>query len=73
MVTIRILRSIKGISQRELARSIGVPVTTWHRMENGSRAIQRELLPRLAQALSLTTSELAAALPEIDEGAHDQC
>ena len=68
MVTIRILRSIKGISQRELARRLGVPVATWHRMENGARSICSDLLPPLAEALSLSPEELAAALPTVKEG-----
>ena len=72
MVTIRILRSIKGISQRELARRLGVPVASWHRMETGARLISSALLPQLAEALSLTTEELAAALPVVDVGTHDQ-
>ena len=72
MLTIRILRTIKGLSQRELARRIGIPVTSWHRMETGARSIHRDLLPQLAEALSLTPEELAATLPAMEEGADGQ-
>ena len=48
------------------------PVASWHRMETGARVISSALLPQLAEALSLTTEELAAALPVVDVGTHDQ-
>jgi transcriptional regulator with XRE-family HTH domain len=61
---LRILRALKGITQAELARRLGVSAQTWSRVESGDRHLTPQELPRLAEARSLTPEDLQSiALP----------
>lgn len=67
MLAIRLLRTMKGITSRELARRLGVPASTWHRMERGLRPIPQEILERVARELSVSPADLRGT----DGGSHE--
>jgi transcriptional regulator with XRE-family HTH domain len=52
MSTIRLLRAVAGLSQRELAQAAGVSPSRYWRLERGVSEPQREELARLWNALS---------------------
>ncbi len=51
-------RKEQGLSQSELALSVGLTVSTWSRIENGESALTIEQLALAAQRLNLPRSEL---------------
>ncbi len=51
-------RKEQGLSQSELALSVGLTVSTWSRIENGESALTIEQLALAAQRLNLPPSEL---------------
>lgn len=51
-------RKEHGLSQSELALSVGLTVSTWSRIENGESALTIEQLALAAQRLNLPPSEL---------------
>ncbi len=50
-VIIKVLRSLKGLSQRQLAQRLGVSSTSWHRYETGQRPITPQLIARVQSPL----------------------
>jgi transcriptional regulator with XRE-family HTH domain len=62
MLTIKLLRTVRGISGRELARRLGVSAAQWHRIEHGDAPLAPELLPGLAGALTLSVEDIARAV-----------
>ena len=60
MIVVKMLRMIKGLSQRDLAYKLGVSPTTWHRIENADRPLPKRLLEPLADALAVSPQDLEA-------------
>ena len=58
MLALRILRVLKHLSQRELARRAGLPPSTLCRIETGAQRPSRVQLARLAAALAVTPADL---------------
>lgn len=58
------LRKSKGLSQTELANSVGLNVSTWSRIENGESALTAEQLAMAAETLSTMPSEILRIVEE---------
>ena len=65
--TLKKLRTVKGISQRELAERIYVTRSTVARWENGSRLPDAMMIVRLAQCFDADVNILLSAAMESDE------
>ncbi len=73
MLSIRVLRSIKHISQRELARRAGLSAATLNRIERGVKRPAPDELERLAAALAVTPADLAQGpVPPSDPAARER-
>jgi len=57
------LRLAANLSQREVARRIGVPESTYREWEYGN-AIQGEPYPKISKAFGVTLDELFDVVPE---------
>ncbi|MCI1047793.1 helix-turn-helix domain-containing protein [Caballeronia zhejiangensis] len=57
-------RKERGLSQGEIAPSVGVAVSTWSRIENGESALTVEQLAKAAQALQISSSSILRAAEE---------
>ncbi len=55
---IKQLRIDKGISQKEMASNIGIPVSTYSNYENDYREPKAEIINRIANALDIEISDL---------------
>src|ERR1700755_2579427 len=55
---LRELRSQRGLTLEEVARSARIDVSPLSRLESGKRRLALDHLPRLAEALSVSTDEL---------------
>src|ERR1700740_1406636 len=58
---LRELRMQRGLTLEEVARRARIDVSTLSRLESGKRRLALDHLPRLAEALSVTTDELLHA------------
>lgn len=58
---LRELRSQRGLTLEDVARSARIDVSTLSRLESGKRRLALDHLPRLAEALSVSTDELLRA------------
>ena len=58
MLSIKSRREALGVSQRDIAKSIGVDVSTVTKWEAGAAAPRTALLPALADLLGCTIDEL---------------
>lgn len=56
------LRAIKGLTQEELASSVGIAVSTYSMYANGHRAIPRTVAERIAHTLDCKLEQIF--LPE---------
>lgn len=54
---LRVLRTKKGLTMKEVAQAVEVPLSTYREWEYG-RAIQGEPYTKIAKALSISLSEL---------------
>src|SRR6201991_164804 len=63
---LRELRVQRGLTLEEVARSARIDVSTLSRLESGKRRLALDHLPRLAEALSVSTDELLRS-PEADD------
>src|SRR6476661_5477863 len=63
---LRELRVQRGLTLEEVARSARIDVSTLSRLESGKRRLALDHLPRLAEALSISTDELLRA-PEAED------
>ena len=57
-VRIRAARQGRGISQRELARAVGVAQSTLSRIERGERRVSVDRLIAIARALGVRPSDM---------------
>ena len=55
---IRAVRKERGVSQRELARALGVAQSTLSRMERGERRVSVDRLIAIARALGVRPSDM---------------
>ena len=55
---LREIRMQRGLTLEEVARTARIDVSTLSRLESGKRRLALDHLPRLAEALSVTTDEL---------------
>ena len=55
---IRAARKERGVSQRELARALGVAQSTLSRMERGERRVSVDRLIAIARALGVRPSDM---------------
>ena len=63
---VKMLRNIRGLTQKELADIIDIaPATLWN-IENGTRNPSLEMLYKLADALSVSVINLLLSEEEID-------
>lgn len=68
---IKLLRRIRGLSQKELAELINVaPATLWN-IENGTRNPSLDMLYKLADALCVSIINLLLSKEEIDRFYYD--
>src|SRR5690242_5144513 len=58
---LRDLRLQRGLTLEDVARSARIDVSTLSRLESGKRRLALDHLPRLAEALSVSTDELLRA------------
>ncbi|OBK72913.1 helix-turn-helix domain-containing protein [Mycobacterium sp. 1274761.0] len=58
---LRELRVGRGLTLEDVARSAGIDVSTLSRLESGKRRLALDHLPRLAEALAVSTDELLRA------------
>jgi transcriptional regulator with XRE-family HTH domain len=58
---LRVLRVERGLTLEDVARSARIDVSTLSRLESGKRRLALDHLPRLAEALSVSTDELLRA------------
>lgn len=63
---LRELRVQRGLTLQEVGERAGIDVSTLSRLESGKRRLALDHLPRLAQALSVSTDELLQAPPTPD-------
>jgi transcriptional regulator with XRE-family HTH domain len=63
---LRELRVQRGLTLEEVARSARIDVSTLSRLESGKRRLALDHLPRLAEALSISTDDLLRAPEESD-------
>ena len=57
-VYLRGIRTRENISQKELGKKTGIPVTNISKYESGSRKITEPVAKKLAKALNVTTKKL---------------
>lgn len=57
-VYLRGIRTRENISQKELGRKTGIPVSNISKYESGSRKITEPVAKKLAKALNITTKKL---------------
>jgi len=62
MKSLAIVRSLRGVSQRQFAARIGVSQTVIYQIENGYRDPAEGFLCRAADVLGMTTGELQHAM-----------
>lgn len=55
---IRAVRKERGVSQRELARALGVSQSTLSRIERGERRVSVDRLVAIARALGVRPSDM---------------
>lgn len=55
---IRAVRKERGVSQRELARALGVAQSTLSRMERGERRVSVDRLIAIARALGVRPADM---------------
>ena len=71
---LRDLRTQRGLTLEDVARSARIDVSTLSRLESGKRRLALDHLPRLAEALSVSTDELlrapAASDPRVRASSH---
>jgi len=65
--TVRRLRELRALSQRELAARANLSVTTVNRIELGQRKPMPRTVRKLAEALGVTPEELLAEQPRLIE------
>ena len=65
--SIRRLRELRALSQRELAARAGLSVTTVNRIETRQRKPMPRTIRKLAEALDVTPEELLAEQPRLLE------
>jgi transcriptional regulator with XRE-family HTH domain len=63
---LRELRIERGLTLEDVARAARIDVSTLSRLESGKRRLALDHLPRLAEALSVSTDELLRAPEETD-------
>ena len=63
---LRELRVQRGLTLEDVARSARIDVSTLSRLESGKRRLALDHLPRLAEALSISTDELLRSPEESD-------
>lgn len=61
---VRTLREAAGLTQEQVAESMGVAVSTVSRLERGASGINTSRLPALAASLGVSVSNLFSALAE---------
>lgn len=60
--TVADLRARVGLSKSDLAELLGIHRTMWARIEQGSRRLRPELMPKVAGALEVSENEVRRAL-----------
>jgi transcriptional regulator with XRE-family HTH domain len=58
-------RKERGLSQAEIAETVGLTLSTWSRIENGETALTLEQLAQVALALSVTPGEMMTIVDTI--------
>lgn len=61
------IRKERGLTQKELAKLVGIHELTISRIEGGSRQIELDTLGKLCSALQVPIQELVVVIPEADE------
>jgi len=57
---IRAFRKLKGFTQAELAKSVGVSLSILGEIERGNRLPNEQMIHRVSEALNITIEELNA-------------
>lgn len=68
---LRDLRTRAGITQEEMADRIGLSYAGYRPYEQGRRELKPSQLPRFAEALEISTAELASRIGLIPESVHN--
>jgi transcriptional regulator with XRE-family HTH domain len=63
--TIRRLRQLRALSQRELAQRAGLDTATINRIERGKQRPMPRTIRKLADALGVTTEEIMTDQPRL--------
>lgn len=63
--SLRRLRELRALSQRDLAALAGMSVTTVNRLELGRRRPQQRTVRKLAQALGVSPEQLLSRQPPL--------
>ena len=63
--TVRRLRELRALSQRELARRAGLDTATINRIERGKQRPMPRTIRKLAAALGVTTEETMGEQPRL--------
>lgn len=58
MLSLKVARVIKGLTQRDLAELVGVSVATINRIETGKQILKIDMLNKLANVLEIPVNEL---------------
>lgn len=58
MLNLKVARIKKGLTQRNLAKLVGVSVATINRIETGKQVLKVDMLSKLAEVLEIPVNEL---------------
>lgn len=61
---IKTVRKEKGLAQKEVAKRLGIPVTTYSSYENNHREPNAEILRKIATVLDVSITDLMVSIPE---------
>ena len=57
-IRLRRLRETAGLTHEQIAKLVGVTITTCYRWESGENAPKPDLIPSISQALGLQTAQI---------------
>ena len=57
-MTLAELRESKGISQKDFAKTLNIPISTYNQYEKGNRAIPTEIVTNICDILKIDTANI---------------
>jgi transcriptional regulator with XRE-family HTH domain len=62
---LRLLRTMAGYTQSQMAEMIGIPLATYSRVEGGSRNLPPEIVGKLTEIFECSADDLLCGVVEI--------